>query len=82
MLIKAFRNSLGIYGRESYFVPVLMITFGVVLMSFQPQVQDWGSILTGFVMGAGVMGLLYRHVYRLTPVRKIDGDSTIKGSHE
>jgi hypothetical protein len=68
-MLKAFRNSLGIYGRESYFVPVLMVIFGVFLMASQSSIE-WGSLLMGFVVGAGVMGLLYRHVYRLTPVRK------------
>lgn len=79
---KSIRGRLGVYGRESYFVPILMLIFGVFLMTFQSEVVDWESLLTGFVIGAGIMGLLYRHVYRLSAVRKAEPDSRLNACHD
>lgn len=81
-MAQSLRNKLGVYGRESYFVPVLMVVFGTVLLATESRVMDWNSHLSGFALGAGVMGLLYRHVYKLSHARKGSNDSKFRDTDQ
>lgn len=81
-MIQSLRDRLGVYGRESYFVPVLMVIFGVVLLVTEKHAIEWSSHLSGFALGAGVMGLLYRHVYKLSSARKGTRDSKFRDTDQ
>lgn len=59
------RKSLGIFSEPGLYLPLMLIVFGFLLLATQTTPLDSYSHLTGFVLGAGFMGLLYNQVYRL-----------------
>lgn len=63
------RKTLGIFAEPTLYLPLMLIFFGFVLLATQTGSIDTNSHLSGFVLGAGVMGLLYYSAYKLVAKR-------------
>lgn len=59
-----------IFTKPSYYTPlVLIIAGGVALAASRFDHVDPGVFLGSFLLGGGVIGMLYRHLYFLKPIK-------------
>lgn len=69
MIQKLFSKD-NIFFKPSYYTPlVLMITGGVALAASKFDHVDPGVFIGAFLLGGGMIGMLYRHLYLLKPAK-------------